>query len=266
MTAAAIVIASTSLVGPALGSPAAAAAASSGETWNSGLTPMPQGQFTLSAGSVRLTGYGFTPGSSHEVAESSLGAVTPLGTLTADPTGSVSWSGSMPTPQRILARHEIKPDAAGGGMHGIQLVIRDAGAGTPVIAQTTPISAFGTYAVHAVEPGWGVIRDALVSISYDPAARALSVTVDASGLTPGAHAAHIHAGSCRRQGGVVYSLTDFTANAYGAIVHETRTVTGVTTVNFGGGWYFNLHQGNAGTITSNGNPTIFFRPLLCSNI
>jgi hypothetical protein len=32
------------------------------------------------------------------------------------------------------------------------------------------------------------------------------------------------------------------------------------------GWYLNIHQGNSATILSNGQPTIFFRPLLCANI
>jgi Cu/Zn superoxide dismutase len=105
------------------------------------------------------------------------------------------------------------------------------------------------------------------SITYNPDAHTLSVMVDASGLTPGAHAAHIHTGSCQQQGAVVYPLADYTANSSGAIVHETRTVTGVKAVNLTGGWYFNLHQGNSNNITtSNGNPTINFRPLLCSNI
>ncbi len=59
---------------------------------------------------------------------------------------------------------------------------------------------------------------------------------------------------------------DFTANADGRIVNETRTVTGVTTPLPASGWYLNLHQGNSNNILANGNPTINFRPLLCGNI
>jgi hypothetical protein len=104
------------------------------------------------------------------------------------------------------------------------------------------------------------------TITYDRYAQTISVTVNASGLTPGAHAAHIHVGSCSSQGAVQYMLMDFTANAEGQIVHETRTVGNVTTPLPASGWYLNLHQGNSNNILANGQPTIFFRPLLCANI
>jgi len=32
------------------------------------------------------------------------------------------------------------------------------------------------------------------------------------------------------------------------------------------GWYLNPHQGNSNTILRNGQPAIFFRPLLCADI
>jgi hypothetical protein len=32
------------------------------------------------------------------------------------------------------------------------------------------------------------------------------------------------------------------------------------------GWYLNVHQGNSSNILSNGQPAIFFRPLLCANL
>ena len=54
-------------------------------------------------------------------------------------------------------------------------------------------------------------------LTYNPSRHTLTVTVSASGLTPGPHAAHIH-------------------------------------------------QGSSATILSNGQPTIFFRPLLCADI
>jgi Cu/Zn superoxide dismutase len=235
-------------------------------TLSLGLTPMPQGQLVVSPGGVNLAEYGFTPGSSHEVAAAFLGLEIPLGTLTATATGSATWSDSLSMAQAALARHGVTPDA-GAGLPGIRLVILNAGAGTPVIAQTAAVTGFGRFAVHGVEPGWGVIQPGQASITYDPAAGTLSVTVNATGLTPGAHAAHIHAGSCQQQGAVAYMLMDFTANSHGAIVHETRTVTGVKSVELTGGWYLNLHQGNSNNIlTSNGQPTINFRPLLCSNI
>ncbi len=61
-------------------------------------------------------------------------------------------------------------------------------------------------------------------------------------------------------------LMDFTANRLGQILHETRTVAGVTSPVPATGWYLNLHQGDSNTILANGQPTIAFRPLLCANI
>ena len=73
------------------------------------------------------------------------------------------------------------------------------------------------------------------------------------------------------QGPVQYMLMDFTANGRGQIVHQVRTVTGVTTAALGNaveilaaGWYLNLHQGTSNNILANGQPTLNFRPLLCA--
>jgi CHRD domain len=104
------------------------------------------------------------------------------------------------------------------------------------------------------------------SVAYSPTAQTLTVTVTASGVTPGNHAAHIHLGSCQSQGAVQYMLMDFTADTAGQISNETRTVTGVTSGIPATGWYLNLHQGTSANILKNGAPTIWFRPLLCANI
>ena len=92
------------------------------------------------------------------------------------------------------------------------------------------------------------------------------MTLTASGLTPGAHAAHIHIGSCQSQGGVVYMLMDLTANAQGQIVDEVRTVPGVASPIPAGAWYLNVHQGDSNQILTNGQPTSLFRPLTCGQI
>ena len=77
--------------------------------------------------------------------------------------------------------------------------------------------------------------------------------MNAGGLTPGAHAAHIHVGSCSSQGPVQYMLMDFAANANGRIVDQVRTVTDVTTPLPATGWYLNLHQGNSNNILAAGS-------------
>jgi hypothetical protein len=235
-------------------------------TLHLGLTPMPRGQLVLGKGGVAFAEYGFTPSSRHEVAVSFRGLEVPVGTLTANAGGSVNWSASLSTVTGALARHGIRMDAPGTSSASVQLVTLNAGQGTPVIAETPAISSLGRYPVHAVEHGWGVIKPGRATIVYNPAAKTISVTVNATGFTPGTHAAHIHVGSCQRQGAVLYTLKDFTANSHGVISNETRTVTGVTAVELSGGWYLNLHQGNGNNILSNGQPTIYFRPLECANI
>jgi hypothetical protein len=240
-----------------------AAPVTSTVTLHLGLTPMPQGQLVVSQGTVTLNEYGFTPGSSHEVALSFLGLEIPLGPLTANAGGSASWSYSLASLEATARHAGLRTDTA---TPGVSLVILNAGQGTPVIAQTPAITSLGRFPVHGVEPGFGVITPGSATLVYNPATQSLSVTVNATGLTPGAHAAHIHVGSCQQQGGVADMLMDYTANSHGVISNETRTVTGVGAVELSGGWYLNLHQGNSNNILSNGQPTINFRPLECSNI
>lgn len=104
------------------------------------------------------------------------------------------------------------------------------------------------------------------TVVYSGSRHTLTVTVHARGVAPGRHAAHIHVGSCMSQGPVLYMLRDLIANRRGVIVHAVRVFAGVTTPIPARGWYLNIHQGNSGDILSNGQPTIFFRPLLCANI
>jgi hypothetical protein len=107
--------------------------------------------------------------------------------------------------------------------------------------------------------GWAMV-------TYHPGAHTLAVTLTAYGLPPGAHAAHIHLGSCGSQGAVKYMLMDFRANAHGDVVNQTRMVKGVTSAPPAHGWYLNVHLGTSNNILSNGMPTISFRPELCANL
>jgi hypothetical protein len=232
-----------------------------------GFTPMPRGHLVLGITAVGIAGYGFTPGSSHEVAVSFPGFEVPVGILTANATGSVQWSVSLPSVTSALAQHGMRMDARGASLPSIQLVILNAGLGTPVIAGTSAITGLGRYPFYAVDPGRGLAMPGSAAIVYNPGTRTVSVTVNAAGLTPGSHAAHIQVGSCQRQGAAGYTLRDFTANSHGVISNETRTITGITAAKMSGGWYLNLYQGNSGNIlSSSGRPTINFRPLLCANI
>ena len=207
--------------------------------------------------------FGLTPGSSHtvELVNRAGGVVANFGPLTANSVGQA---------QATLDSRDRHTWGAS------RLVILNGTGGDPVsaepIAQTARyVTGPSTYQLIPVEVSaygtdYGTPQGA-ATITYNPYAQTISVTVNASGLTPGAHAAHIHVGSCAAQGPVQYMLMDFIADGHGRIVHETRTVTGVTTPLPATGWYLNLHQGNSNNIlTAAGNPTINFRPLLCGDI
>jgi hypothetical protein len=232
------------------------------------LKPMPYGTATFSRGrnghlAVRLDLAGFTPGSAHAVQLVRPDGATAVsfGTLTANRVGEADAT--------------LKSTHAGGIPSGSTLVIRDGttSGGVPgePIAETAarvPSPALKLTAVEVSPAGvsYGTPQGT-ATITYNPDARTLTVVVNASGLTPGPHAAHIHTGSCQSQGPVKYMLKDFLANAQGKIVNETRTVPDVRTPIPPSGWYFNLHEGtHSNILNSNGLPTIFFRPLLCSPI
>jgi Cu/Zn superoxide dismutase len=235
------------------------------------LRSMPTGsvEFTLGTfGAIvaHVSVYGLTPGSTHtvEIDTPWRDDVVRFGTVTAGATGqayatlTAHYWGDLPYGSRLVLRL---------GKVGNSSVADEA------IARTGQLSLwpFGHwYGLSAVDvTSYGTNEGQLsgrATVSYNAAAHTITVTVTASGLTPGAHAAHIHVGSCRSQGPVAYMLMDFTADGHGRITHETRTVTGVMTAPPATGWYLNLHQGTSTTILANGQPTLAFRPLLCANI
>jgi Cu/Zn superoxide dismutase len=232
------------------------------------LAPMPQGTVTFGRNGrgevdVTVNASGLTPGSSHkvELADEHGRVITTFRPLTANSVGR--------------ARDETLDSGYLGALGAWRVVIRNGTKGNPVsderIARTSNYTGgLHTYQLIAVEAGpdgksYGIPRgSAVIAVNRD--AQTISVTVNASGFTPGAHAAHIHVGSCLSQGPVQYMLMDFTANADGRIVDQTRVIRHVTTLLPSRGWYFNLHQGNMRNILANGRPTINFRPLLCGDI
>jgi len=188
-------------------------------------------------------------------------AIAQFGTLTANGTGQA---------QSTLTSTDTTPVPVGS--HLVILLDDQLGAIASVPVAQTPAIASGQlgYRLQAIEVGptgtsYGTPRG-YATVAYNPQAKTITVTLTASGLTPGAHAAHIHVGSCASQGPVQYMLMDFTADNAGRIVNQVRTVTGVTMPVPATGWYLNVHQGNSNTILANGQPTANFRPLLCTNI
>ena len=238
------------------------------------LQPMPAGTAWLGREAdgrlqARIEMYGLTPGSSHQVSvDGPDGPVTWFPLLTADASGradAVLASSGHPGLLPPLSRLVIRLGDAGGDPAGEPI------AETGVLPAFLPASAApGTgLALHAVTVTAGRVRlgspAGHATISYDAAARTLTVTVTASGLTPGPHAAHIHLGSCRSQGPVLDMLPDFTADVFGNITHQSRTARDVASAP-GPGTYLNLHQGGMAQILAGGVPTLSFRPMLCADL
>jgi Cu/Zn superoxide dismutase len=232
------------------------------------LQAMPQGTATFGWNAegqltVQVNASGLTPGSWHGVELTAPGGavITQFGVLAANGAGQA---------QATLTSTDTTPVPPGS--HLVILLDGQMGAIASVPIAQTPAIASGqlSYSLQPAESGptgtsYGTPQG-WATVAYNPQARTITVTLTASGLTPGAHAAHIHVGSCASQGPVQYMLMDFTANGQGRIVSQTRTVTGVTSPVPATGWYLNLHQGNSNNILANGQPTVNFRPLLCANI
>lgn len=233
------------------------------------LRAMPHGTVTFGREhhghlTVRADMYGLTPGSSHNVDLVIPGRLRAIrfSSLTANTVGQASstlhsnFPGRLPRGSRLVVRMGV-----GGG-----------GVAAEPIAETERLRSPGRRPLRLipveVSPG-GIsfgTPQGRATISYSARRHTLTVAVRASGLTPGPHAAHIHLGSCMSQGPVLYMLKDLVANSHGQIVHAVRVFTGVTTPVPARGWYLNIHQGNSSNILSNGQPTIYFRPLLCADI
>jgi hypothetical protein len=232
--------------------------------------PMPVGSVRFGSVShgwlvVRVVIYGLTPGSSHyvDLVQRSGRRIVRFSTLRANSVGQAkqtlasTFGGRVPRGSRLVIRM---------GTRGSRV------AGLPIAETKSLTSAhfWRTQPLHAVEVSargvhYGTPRGR-ATIAYNPKLQILTVTVSASGITPGPHAAHIHLGSCQSQGPVIYMLRDLVANRRGQIAHAVRVFRHITSPIPASGWYLNVHQGNSRTILSNGQPTIYFRPLICANI
>jgi Cu/Zn superoxide dismutase len=240
---------------------------------------MPAGSVTLQRDTqghleATLNVFGLTPGSDHnaqiEIPGAVLNPAAGFSTFTADAKGQTGATLTAASAPQTL------PDGSRFAIHlgAFSRFNTQSPLAEEVIAQTTPlpkdITSPQTFPLQAVSFDAGGNNLGLLTgteqVGYDPAAHTLTVTVTAHGLTPGAHAAHIHAGSCQNQGPVQYMMADLVADAHGDIVNQTRVITGVTSAPPATGWYLNLHQGDMNAIVANGAPTLNFRPLLCADL
>lgn len=87
----------------------------------------------------------------------------------------------------------------------------------------------------------------------------LTVVLVVHGLAPNsAHIAHIHGGSCEKQGAVVYPLNQLAADANGDAT-STTTIANVAAI-ASGQWYVNVHRGPALTDQTG------FDPVACGDV
>jgi len=223
---------------------------------------------------ARLAVYGLTPGSSHNASidgpkSTPLTPEVRFPAFTADSMGRAnvtltvtSSTGALASGSRFSIRLGSYASNAAKNLPAEELI---AGSGflpaSPrgVLSGLHPRSFGATGGYQGRLHGW-------VKIAYNANTQTLSVTVTAYGLAPGAHAAHIHLGSCQQQGAVKYMLMDFQASSHGSIINQTRTVKPVTPAPPHTGWYLNLHLGNGGDILAKGMPTLNFRPELCGDV
>jgi Cu/Zn superoxide dismutase len=241
------------------------------------LSAMPTGTVTVNRSaegtlSAQVTVFGLTPGSAHTVEIVAPGHSAPVAVfsspLTADATGranaTLTATGSiseLPEGSKlVILLGQPSSDPANAALAAEPIAKSDQLPSHPYGFK----SELAAVDVNTDGASAGELSGR-ATVSYDSAAQTITVTVSASGLTPGAHAAHIHAGSCQSQGGVLYMLMDFQADAHGNVVNQTRTVTGVQSMPASGTWYLNLHLGTSNNIVANGAPTLNFRPLLCAN-
>ncbi len=78
-----------------------------------------------------------------------------------------------------------------------------------------------------------------------------TVTIKLTGMAPNSsHISHVHTGSCAKNGGVAYALTQVIANSSGSAT-ITSTVPAAYSVP-AGGWYVNVHHGPDFSAPANG--------------
>ncbi|MCX2931498.1 CHRD domain-containing protein [Mycobacterium sp. CVI_P3] len=219
---------------------------------------------------AKLQLQGFTPGSSHamHIHQGSCAApgkvVVPFPDVTADQGGAVNATvtSSQPAPDGLAAGtllniHLGPSDQLGGP---------DSLAFTPVsCADITPAAPAAPTTITMTPPTAGPRPEGSATLTYDPAAKTLTVAVTGSALAAGAHAEHIHLGSCAAQGAVKFPLNDLVAAADGT-AEATTVIQNVDQAPPATGWYVNIHLGSASQIEQDGQPTLYFQPILCGDV
>ncbi len=252
-----------------------ASTAAAGSPISVPLTGQPSGTASLSWDpqtknvTAKLQMSGFTPSSSHAMhihqgsCEAQGNVLVPFPDVTADSKGAIDTTvtSSQPNASGLAADTFLN----------IHLAPADQ-LGSPDSLGYTPIScadinpATSTTLTMAPLPQPGQHPQGSAKLTYDPTKKTLSVAATASGLVPGSgHAIHIHLGSCDSQGAVKYPLNDLVASPDGNAEANT-VIQNVDQAPPASGWYINVHLGSSSQIEQNGQPTLYFQPIICGNI
>ena len=279
MMAAAVVAASVAACGssptqPSTSSQATASRAAAAPV-NVPLGDQPSGTVTLSWDpqtknvTAKLQMVGFTPGSSHAMHVHQGSCVAQGDVLVPFPDVTANDGGAIDT--TVTSSQPSAAGLAAGTFLNIHLAPA-AQLGGPGSLGYTPIScaditpAASTAVTMAPPPQPGQHPQGSAKLTYDPAKKTLSVDATASGLVAGsAHAVHIHLGSCASQGAVKYPLNDLVASPTGT-AETTTVIQNVDQAPPASGWYVNVHLGSSSQIQQNGQPTLYFQPIICGNI
>ncbi|MCW2688253.1 MAG: hypothetical protein JWR37_3143 [Mycobacterium sp.] len=218
---------------------------------------------------AKLQMVGFTPGSSHamHIHQGSCAAQgdvqVPFPDVTANDGGAIDTT--------VTSSQPSATGLAAGTFLNIHLAPA-AQLGAPGSLEYTPISCAdispdaSTTLTMAPPPQPGQHPQGSATLTYDAAKKTLSVATTANGLVPGsAHAQHIHLGSCNAQGAVKYPLDDLVASPTGT-ADRTTVIQNVDQAPPTTGWYLNVHLGSSSQIEQNGQPTLYFEPIICGNI
>ncbi len=241
------------------------------------LTAQPSGTVTVSWDpqtknvTAKLQMVGFTPGSSHamHIHQGSCAAqgdvLVPFPDVTANDVGAIDTTitSSQPSPDGLAAgtllNIHLAPAAQLGAPGSLPY--------TPIsCADINPAASTTLTMAPPPPPQPGQQPQGSAKLTYDPAQKRLAVDVTATGLVGDSdHAAHIHLGSCDSQGAVKYPLNDLKASPDGT-AEATTVIQNVDQAPPTSGWYLNIHLGSSSQIQENGQPTLYFQPIICGNI
>ena len=216
---------------------------------------------------AKLQMAGFTPGSTHAMHIHQGGCATmgdvavAFPDVTADGAGAINTSvtSAQPAPGGLLPGTSLNMHLAAGAQLG--------GPGqlgyTPIAcADIAAADATTTLTMAPVGPR----PQGSANLTYDPGNKTLTVATSASGLAPGsAHAQHIGLGTCEAQGASKYPLNDLVALANGT-AYQTTVIQNVDQAPPPSGWHLNVQLGSSAQVLDNGQPTLFFQPIMCGNI